>query len=151
MKLQSTCMQARTPHTMCWKFSSSFQHWFSKILLGAIHFSIVHNTHMYDLNHTWKRICQGFAKLQSAHCPIVKSTIATFAFPPCPLHIAILPNCQVLVHPVHFLQWASSYPHIKKNLRVVHCTIFPPPWSAQNFCTKKSDCPWMFLVCPKPP
>jgi hypothetical protein len=101
---------------------------------------------MYDLNHTWKRICQGFAKLQSAHCTIVKSTIATFAaFPPCPLHIAILPNCQVLVHPVHFLQWASSCPHIKKICGLfIAQFVFPPP-VCQNFCTKKSDCPWIFF------
>jgi hypothetical protein len=114
------------------KFSFSFQHRFFKNLLGEIHFSIV-LTHIYDLNHAWKRICQGFAKLQNAHCPIVKSTIATFAFPPCSLHIAILPNCQVLVHLVDFLQGASSCPHIKKICGLLNPQSFSPPPVCKNF------------------
>jgi hypothetical protein len=125
MKLQSTCVQARTCHTMCWNFHlhSNIASW--KICSEQSTF-LLYITHMYDLNHTWKKICQGFAKLQNAHCPIVKSTIATFAFPPCSLHIAILPNCQVLVHLVDFLQWASSCPHIKKICGLLTLQMFFP-------------------------
>ncbi len=140
IKLQSTCVQARTCHQCVEIFifipTSVLENFARSNLLFYCNI-----THMYDLNHTWKRICQGFAKLQSAHCQIVKSTIATFAFPPCSLHIAILPNCQVLVHPVDFLQRASSCPHIKFFCGLFTAQFFFLPPVCQNFCTKKSDCP----------